>query len=220
MSSKPIPKAENGASTNSVRTHLISDSQLRQLGKLIPCHLLRSTYESAPPDVILDAAMRHITAIKEEAKASMWVRAFESSAELTRTKEALAVANERIQRLKGHVVRAEYDEGLPEPTCSQCGKCSRQSPCYDCLAAKVGQPQREQPKAEDILANAGVFKGAHGLRCFLEAKEFWSKQDYGTRLYYGPGGLDYLHRDVLRTAVEQLDAYAALQAQTQRCDRG
>src|SRR5690606_15878201 len=72
--------------------------------------------------------------------------------------------------------------------------------------------QTEQPgsavqgeKAEAKLANAGVFKGHHGLRGLAEADAFWDRQMYGTRLYYGDGGMDYLHRSVLRAAVELLD---------------
>jgi hypothetical protein len=59
--------------------------------------------------------------------------------------------------------------------------------------------------AEDKLARSGVFKGAHGLRGLLNADDFWDAQFYSTRLYYGPGIADYLHRDVLRTAVKLLD---------------
>ena len=55
------------------------------------------------------------------------------------------------------------------------------------------------------LQESGVFKGMHGLRGLLNAQEFWDKQDYGTRLYYGPGIADYLHRDVLAAAVRVLD---------------
>jgi hypothetical protein len=55
-----------------------------------------------------------------------------------------------------------------------------------------------------VLTGRGVFKGAHGLAGLLDAQEFWDEQPYGTRLYYGPGALDYLHRDVLRAAVVAL----------------
>src|SRR5690625_5245036 len=60
--------------------------------------------------------------------------------------------------------------------------------------------------AESKLAEAGVFAGHHGLRGLADADEFWEKQPYGTRLYYGDGGMDYLHRGVLQKAVEILDA--------------
>ena len=51
---------------------------------------------------------------------------------------------------------------------------------------------------------AGVFKGMHGLEGLADADEFWAERTYGTRLYYGSGGLDYLHRSVLQSAVELL----------------
>ena len=70
--------------------------------------------------------------------------------------------------------------------------------------------------AEQKLADAGVFAGAHGLRGFADADEFWEKQDYGTRLYYGPGNLDYIHRDVLRAALRLLDQPSASSEQTRR----
>ncbi len=59
--------------------------------------------------------------------------------------------------------------------------------------------------AEQQLAKQGVFKGHEGLRGLAEADEFWSEQPYGTRLYYGPGGFDYLHRSVLTAVVKALD---------------
>ncbi len=49
----------------------------------------------------------------------------------------------------------------------------------------------------------GVFKGAAGLAGLLNADEFWEQQPYGTRLYYGVGIADYLHRDVLRAAARR-----------------
>ena len=59
--------------------------------------------------------------------------------------------------------------------------------------------------AEQKLANQGVFKGHEGLRGLAEADEFWKQQPYGTRLYYGPGVTQYLHRSVLRAAITALD---------------
>ena len=56
----------------------------------------------------------------------------------------------------------------------------------------------------DILTSQGVFKGAIGLEGLLNADEFWESQPYGTRLYYGDGIADYLHRDVLRAAIRAL----------------
>jgi hypothetical protein len=65
-------------------------------------------------------------------------------------------------------------------------------------------PHQHQGPVEEALVEQGVFKGQHGLEGLLNAEEFWSTQPYGTRLYYGEGGLDYLHRDVLRAAVQIL----------------
>lgn len=59
-------------------------------------------------------------------------------------------------------------------------------------------------EVERKLANAGVFAGMRGLEGLLNASEFWSQQPYGTRFYYGPGGLDYLHRSVLEAAIKIL----------------
>ena len=58
------------------------------------------------------------------------------------------------------------------------------------------------------IAAAGIFKGSHGLAGLLNADEFWERQPYGTRLYYGYEIADYLHRDVLRAAVKLLAANA------------
>lgn len=57
---------------------------------------------------------------------------------------------------------------------------------------------------EERLAAEGVFKGFHGLDGLANNDEFWQEQPYGTRLYYGDGGADYLHRDVLRAAIRAL----------------
>lgn len=54
------------------------------------------------------------------------------------------------------------------------------------------------------LANVGVFKGFEGLEGLANAKDFWNALPYGTRLYYGDGIADYLHRDVLGAAVQVL----------------
>lgn len=58
---------------------------------------------------------------------------------------------------------------------------------------------------ENKLAGAGVFRGAGGLEGILKADAFWNANEYGTRLYYGSGVGDYLHRDVLRVAVDILN---------------
>lgn len=70
----------------------------------------------------------------------------------------------------------------------------------------------QSPTAEQKLADAGVFAGVDGLRGLLESDAFWSVQPYGTRLYYGEGITEYLHRDVLRAAVELLDNNQQTQA--------
>ncbi len=54
------------------------------------------------------------------------------------------------------------------------------------------------------LEKEGVFKGFEGLEGLLNADKFWNKQMYGTRLYYGSGIADYLHRDVLKAVVKIL----------------
>jgi len=58
--------------------------------------------------------------------------------------------------------------------------------------------------AADTLTEQGVFKGVHGLEGLANSQEFWDQQPYGTRLYYGDGIADYLHRDVLRAAIRAL----------------
>lgn len=58
--------------------------------------------------------------------------------------------------------------------------------------------------AENKLAEAGVFKGAEGLRRFAEDQEFWDRQMYGTRFYFNAN--EYLHRDILRAAIRVLDS--------------
>lgn len=61
------------------------------------------------------------------------------------------------------------------------------------------------------LAKAGVFKGFEGLEGLANSESFWDEQSYGTRLYYGPGITDYLHRGVLRAAIEILKKPAVQQ---------
>ena len=63
--------------------------------------------------------------------------------------------------------------------------------------------------AADTLTAQGVFKGAHGLEGLANSQEFWDQQPYGTRLYYGDGIADYLHRDVLRAAIRALPPNAS-----------
>ena len=77
------------------------------------------------------------------------------------------------------------------------------------LAATALAPAPEtgggETNAEQKLAALGVFKGAAGLRGLANAQSFWDEQPYGTRLYYGDGIADYLHRGALLTAVRALD---------------
>lgn len=64
-------------------------------------------------------------------------------------------------------------------------------------------------KAEHVLADLGIYAGHTGLRGLANADEFWEQQPYGTRLYFGGGYTDYLHRSILQTAVAALDMFAA-----------
>jgi hypothetical protein len=81
---------------------------------------------------------------------------------------------------------------------------------FTSLPAKVAAAQAKASEANvsnevaQKLAAAGVFKGFEGLEGLLDAQDFWDEQSYGTRLYYGAGITEYLHRDVLRAAVEIL----------------
>lgn len=59
-------------------------------------------------------------------------------------------------------------------------------------------------EVQNKLAAKGVFAGLGGLEGLLNATEFWAQQPYGTRLYYGSGGGEYLHVGVLRAAIEIL----------------
>lgn len=56
----------------------------------------------------------------------------------------------------------------------------------------------------EALENSGVFKNADALVRFCEADEYWERLPYGKRLYFGEGPADYLHRDVLRAALNAL----------------
>lgn len=71
-----------------------------------------------------------------------------------------------------------------------------------------------------VLAEQGVFAGHFGLEGLADADEFWEGQPYGTRLYYGPGATDYLHRGVLRSAIDALRATSTATADGSRggCD--
>lgn len=79
-------------------------------------------------------------------------------------------------------VEQSTDEGLDETTCSSSDSLYHAN-----------------------LTKSGVFKGHEGLSGLLCSESFWENQPYGTRLYYGDGVADYLHRDVLRAAVQILE---------------
>ena len=67
----------------------------------------------------------------------------------------------------------------------------------------------EPGEVGEMLAVNGVFKGSHGIEGLLNADAFWEQQPYGTRLYYGDGITDYLHRGVLRCAATLLQQLSA-----------
>lgn len=69
---------------------------------------------------------------------------------------------------------------------------------------------------ESEMTARGVFKGMHGLEGLVNAREFWDRQAYGTRLYYGDGMTDYLHHSVLKTAVEAISELSTLRAENER----
>lgn len=58
---------------------------------------------------------------------------------------------------------------------------------------------------ESQLVKQGVFKGMHGLEALAKADDFWAQRPYGTRLYYGNGELEYLHRSVLESAIKAMN---------------
>lgn len=67
----------------------------------------------------------------------------------------------------------------------------------------------DTPRTEHVLSDAGVFKGHEGLRQLAECENFWQQRPYGTRLYFDeeyPGR--YLHRSVLRAAIQAMDSFA------------
>ena len=87
---------------------------------------------------------------------------------------------------------------------------------YESGAMFTGHPLRpaappapEPGEVGELLAANGVFKGSHGIEGLLNADAFWEQQPYGTRLYYGDGIADYLHRGVLRSAATLLQQQAA-----------
>jgi hypothetical protein len=83
---------------------------------------------------------------------------------------------------------------------------TRVGDCMDALEEAMSNSSSSvKIDSEERLTSDGVFKGAHGLKGLLESQSFWDDQPYGTRLYYGDGVADYLHRDVLRTAVKIIE---------------
>ena len=73
--------------------------------------------------------------------------------------------------------------------------------------ATPAQPEPRKPgnNAANALEAVGVFKNAEGLEQLLNADTFWEQQPFGTRLYFGDGATDYLHRNVLSAAVALLN---------------
>lgn len=69
------------------------------------------------------------------------------------------------------------------------------------------------------LSKQGVFAGHRGLEGLADAAEFWERQAYGTRLYYGDGCMDYLHIGVLRSAINALRETDALRARLAEAER-
>jgi hypothetical protein len=72
------------------------------------------------------------------------------------------------------------------------------------MAARNEMNPPVTPAQETLSAN-GVFRGHSGLEGLVNADTFWEKQPYGTRLYYGDGAMDYLHRDVLRSTIKLIE---------------
>ena len=73
-------------------------------------------------------------------------------------------------------------------------------------------------QVEKELVEQGAFKGMHGLEGLAKSSEFWEKQEYGTRLYYGSGIDEYLHRGVLQSAVEAIKSIASLRSALEAAD--
>jgi len=93
---------------------------------------------------------------------------------------------------------SDAKQGAPDPAMDELRAASAD------LNSSAGLTSSPGGLVESALTSQGVFKGQQGLQGLLDADEFWFKQPYGTRLYYGDGGLDYLHRDVLRAAVRHI----------------
>ncbi|CAB4147889.1 hypothetical protein UFOVP431_54 [uncultured Caudovirales phage] len=78
------------------------------------------------------------------------------------------------------------------------------APEFQSLPAQP-EPRKPGSNAANALEAVGVFKNAEGLEQLLNADTFWEQQPYGTRLYFGDGATDYLHRNVLGAAVALLN---------------
>ena len=99
----------------------------------------------------------------------------------------------------------EPDHDAPKP-CRHCGKTREHHGLGTGQCMTTPAPARE-PDADSVarvLSRKGVFAGQRGLEGLAAADAFWEEQPYGTRLYFGPGTTDYLHRSVLQTAIEVL----------------
>jgi hypothetical protein len=111
-------------------------------------------------------------------------------------------------------------EGAPAASNSPCAVCGRPAapppPEVVEMVMRLHEinrpaapPAPEPGEVEELLAANGVFKGSHGIEGLLNADAFWEQQPYGTRLYYGDGIADYLHRGVLRSASTLLQQFSA-----------
>lgn len=137
-----------------------------------------------------------------EAEAAFWAFADDFQAYDIAVADGGEGANRRSvfrKRLLGRFANALGLPGIPDAS----------KPAEAESAAGDSESKSEAPTAADALSSRGVFKGAQGLEGLLKADEFWQEQECGTRLYYGSGVGQYLHRDVLLAAVEALEAKAA-----------
>jgi hypothetical protein len=70
-------------------------------------------------------------------------------------------------------------------------------------------PTAPVTSVQEALSVNGVFLGQNGLEGLADADSFWEDRPYGTRLYYDDGSMDYLHRDVLRSAIKLIEQNCA-----------
>lgn len=71
---------------------------------------------------------------------------------------------------------------------------------------------KQREAVAQVLREQGVFKGEHGLTGLADAGAFWEGMPYETRLEYGPGISEYLHRSVLRAAIKAIAEIPELKA--------